>query len=77
MNDADRSEQAKEKLAQLAKVLSISSLNQYLSEAMIGSIAQGRPYSETCGDKCISLVIEKWPNHRFNGYDLKFVISSI
>lgn len=77
VNDADRSEQAKEKLAQLAKTLSISSINQHLPEAMIDAIAQGRPYSETCGDKCISLVIEKWPNHRLNGYDLKFVISSI
>jgi hypothetical protein len=44
---------------------------------MKGAIVEGNPYSENSGGKTISLAVEEWPNHRFNGYDLKFVISSI
>ncbi|MBF4223000.1 hypothetical protein EAY74_22405 [Vibrio anguillarum] len=39
------------------------------------AISQCEPYSEILLDKKISLVVEKWPNHTFNGYDIKFIIS--
>jgi hypothetical protein len=77
VNDAARSEMAQENLIELAEALSLSSLNQGLSEQMKKAIVQGGQYSEKCGNKTITLAIEKWPGHRFNGYDLKFVISSI
>jgi len=77
VNDAARSKIAQERLIVLAEILSLSSLNQCLSEQMKKAIVQGEPNSEKCGNKTISLVVEKWPSHRFNGYDLKFVISSI
>ena len=77
VNDATRSQQERRKLLELAEVLSLSSLNKPLSEDMEGAIVEGKPYSENAERKTISLAVEEWQNHRFNGYDLKFVISSI
>ncbi len=77
VNDAARSEMAQGKLIELGEALSLSSLNQGLSEQMEKAIVQGGQYSEKCGNKKITLAVEKWAGHRFNGYDLKFVISSI
>lgn len=77
VNDAARSQQAREKLEKIAEALSISSLNKPLSDEMKYAISQCEPYSEICGNKTISLSVEKWPNHRFNGYDLKFLVSNI
>ncbi|WHI48417.1 hypothetical protein [Microbulbifer sp. VAAF005] len=77
VNDAARSKQACEKLEGMAEALCNSSLNLSLPEGMKNAISNCEPYSEKCKDKTISLVVESWPNHRFNGYDLKFVISSI
>lgn len=77
VNDDARSNQACKKLEETAEALSIYSLNQPLSEEMKNAISCSKPYSEKCDGKTISLVVEHWPNHRFNGYDLKFLISSI
>ncbi len=77
VNDAARSQQACEKLEEMAEALSISSLNQPLSEGMKNAISNCESYSEKCEGKKMSFDIERWPNHRFNGYDLKFLISSI
>lgn len=77
VNDSSRSQQACAKLKGIAETLSNSSLNLSLSEGMKNAISNCKPYSEKCKDKTISLVVESWPNHRFNGYDLKFVISRI
>ncbi|MBF4376826.1 hypothetical protein EAY46_28005, partial [Vibrio anguillarum] len=75
VNDDARSLQAREKLEEIAQALSISSLNKPLSKKMKMAISQCEPYSEILLDKKISLVVEKWPNHTFNGYDIKFIIS--
>ena len=77
VNDATRSEMAREKLLGLAEALSLSSLNQCLSGKIKEAIVKGEQYSEKCENKIISLVVEKWAGHRFNGYDFKFVISCI
>ncbi len=77
VNDAVRTQKAREKLAELADALSLTSLNESLSDEVKNAIALGKPYSEKCGNKTISLDVEKWPNHSFNGYDFKFIISSI
>ncbi|MBV1914179.1 MAG: hypothetical protein KUG72_02265 [Pseudomonadales bacterium] len=76
VNDAVRSEMAQRKLIDLAEVLSLSSLKQGLSEEMKKAILQGEQYSEQYGNKKITLAVENWVDHRLNGYDLKFVISS-
>lgn len=77
VNDVSDSQIAREKLLDLANVLSLSSLSQSLSDRMKNAILRGTPYSETCGNKTISLSMDVWPNHRLNGYDIKFVVSSI
>lgn len=77
VNDATRSQQAYSMLSEIAEALSIASLNQLLSEEMKNAISGCKPYSEKFEGKTISLAVECWPNHRFNGYDLKFIISSI
>lgn len=77
VNDAARSQQACEKLKRTAETFSNSSLNLSLSEDMKYAISNCKPYSEKCKDKTVSLAVESWPSHSFNGYDLKFVISSI
>lgn len=77
ITDAARSNKALEYLLELAEYLSFSSLNQYLSDEMKNSVIQGKQYSENSGSKIISLTLDKWPNHAFNGYELKFIILSI
>jgi hypothetical protein len=77
VNDAARSQQACNMLNKMAEALSIASLSHLLSEEMKNAISGCEPYSEKFEGKTISLVVERWPNHRFNGYDLKFLISSI
>lgn len=77
VNDASRSQQACEKLEAMAEVLSISSLNLPLSDEMKSAISGCNSYSEKVEGKTIALVVERWPNHKFNGFDLKILISSI
>ncbi|WP_319783985.1 hypothetical protein [Oceanisphaera sp. IT1-181] len=77
VNDAARSQQACDMLKEKAEALSISSLSQPLSEEMKNAISSCEPYSEKFEDKKISLIVEYWPNHRFNGYGIKFVISNV
>lgn len=77
VNDASRTHQACEKLEAMAEVLSISSLNLPLSDKMKSAISSCNSYSEKVEDKTIALVVEHWPNHKFNGFDLKLLISSI
>ena len=77
VNDAARSQQACSKLQEMAEALSIYSLNRPLSKKMKNAILCSQTYCENCDGKTISLVVGHWPNHRFNGYDLKFLISSI
>jgi hypothetical protein len=75
VNDSARTQQALEKLTEMAESLSISSLSRSLSEKMKNAISQCQPYTEECESNTITLVVQKWPNHRFNGYDLKFIVS--
>ena len=77
VNDSARCEMAQGRLIEIAEALSLSSLKQGLSEQMEKAILEGKQYSEKCENKKITLAVEKWAGHRFNGYDLKFVISSI
>lgn len=77
VNDASRTHQACEKLEAVAEALSISSLNLPLSDGMKSAISGCNSYSEKVEDKTIALVVEQWPNHKFNGFYLKLLISSI
>lgn len=77
VNDAARFQLACKKLEGMAETLSTSSLNQPLSEEIKKAISSCEAYTEKYEGKEISLAIEHWPNHRFNGYELKFLISSI
>ncbi len=77
VNDASRTHHACEKLEAIAEALCISSLNLPLSDDMKSAISGCYSYSEKVEDKTIALVVEHWPNHKFNGLDLKLMISSI
>ena len=77
VNDANRYDIAQRKLLYLASILSIASINQELSGKMKDAILHGKQYSENIGKKKIAMIRESWLGHRFNGYDVKFVISSI
>lgn len=77
VNDTARTHQACQKLESTAEVLSLSSLGLSLSEEMKHAISSCNPYSEKVEDKAIDLIVEYWPDHKFNGFDLKFMISSI
>ncbi|MFB2735238.1 hypothetical protein [Shewanella mangrovisoli] len=76
VNDASRAQQACEKLEAVAETLSISSLNRPLSEDMKRAISGCNSYSEKVENKTTELIIEHWQNHKFNGFELKFLISS-
>ncbi|WP_323176055.1 hypothetical protein [Pantoea ananatis] len=75
VNDASRTHQACEKLEIIAEALSMSSLSLPLSEEMKIAISSCNSYSERFEDKTITLIVEHWPNHKFNGFDLKLIIS--
>jgi hypothetical protein len=77
VNDASRTNLACKKLDVMAEALSMSSLSLPLSDEMKSAISSCNSYSEKVEDKIISLVVEHWPNHKFNGFDLKLMISSI
>lgn len=77
VNDATKTHQAYQKLESTAEVLSLSSLGLSLSEEMKNAISYCNPYSEKVEGKTIALIVERWPDHKFNGFDLKFMISSI
>jgi hypothetical protein len=61
----------------MAEALSISSLGLPLSDEMKSAISGCNSYSEKVVGKTIALVVEHWPNHEFNGFDLTILISSI
>ena len=77
VNDAARTRQACDKLESMAEVLSVSSLGRSLSEDMKNAISCCNPYAEEVEGKTVALEVENWPNHNSNGFDLKFMISSI
>lgn len=77
VNDAARTQQACQKLESTAEVLSLSSLGLSLSEEMKNAISCCNQYSEKVEGKVIALIVEYWPDHKFNGFHLKFMISSI
>lgn len=77
VNDSARSHQACKKLQEMAEALSISSLKQPLSKNMKNAISNCEPHSEECDGKSITLHVERWRDHKFHGYDLKFMISSV
>lgn len=77
VNDAARTHQACQKLESTAEVLSLSSLGLSLSKEVKNAISCCNPYSEKVEGKEITLIVEHWPDHKFNGFDLKFMISSI
>lgn len=76
LNDAVRTHKACEKLEKMAEALSLSSLSLHLSEEMKSAISGCHPYSEKVDNKTIALIVEHWPDHDFNGFYLKFMISS-
>lgn len=76
VNDSSRTAQACKKLEVLAATLSMSSLSLPLSNEMKSAITACNSYSEKFKDKTIALLIEHWPNHRSNGFSIKFLISS-
>lgn len=77
VNDAKRTHQALETLDAFAERLSFFSLNKTLSIRMKNAISQCTPYTEKYQDKTVSLLVEKWPDHKFHGYEVKFIISSM
>lgn len=77
VNDASRTDKACEKLEAVAEALSMSSLSLPLSEEMKSAILGCNSHSERVEDKTITLIVEHWPNHKFNGFSLKLLISII
>lgn len=77
VNDVSRAYQACKKLEAMAEVLSKSSLNQPLSEDIKNAIKGCNSYLEQVEDKKIELIVEHWANHKFKGFSLKLMISSI
>ncbi|OAT77004.1 hypothetical protein A9B99_06740 [Mangrovibacter phragmitis] len=77
VNDSSRTRDACEKLEVIAEILSISSLNLPLSQEIKSAILDCNPHSEKVGNKTITLTVQYWPNHNYNGLDIKFLISSI
>lgn len=75
INDSSRALSSKKKLMHLAGILIRKSLNMSMTESTIHALLSGEPHRERYGSKMISVVIDRWPGHSLNGYDIKFVVS--
>ena len=77
VNNSNKSTVAHNKLVELSNTLSKASLNRELSDSMKSAMLNGKEYVEEYGNKKLFINKVIWPGHKFNGYDLKFVVSSI
>ena len=59
----------------IAEILCLSSLGVTLTEEMKNAILGCYPYSEKVAGRTIELIVENWEDHKFNGFDLKLIIS--
>lgn len=77
INDANRSNFAQNKLLDLSNVLSCASLKIELSDATKNAILNAQVYNELQGNKRVSVEKEVWSDHKFGGYSVKFIISTL
>lgn len=77
VNDASKSQVAREELLRVATNLSMASLNRCLSQPMQSAILHGEGCCETFGNKEFSFKMERWPAHKLKGHDFKFIISTV
>ena len=71
MNDGARAHQACEKLESIVEACLKLSLSEEMKNAILGCY----PYSEKVAGRTIELIVENWEDHKFNGFDLKLIIS--
>lgn len=77
INDSSRSHSSREKLLDLAETLIQKSLNMNITESTKNALLAGEPNCECYGSKSVSVVVDFWHGHKFNGHDIKLIVSCI
>lgn len=75
INDSSRSESSRKILLALAETLIKKSLNMNMTESTKKALLAGKPNCESYGSKSVSVAIDFWRGHKFNGHDIKLIVS--
>lgn len=76
INDSIRSQYSREKLLELVETLLQKSLGMKITEFMRNALLAGKSHCEKYGSKSISVSIDFWHGHKFNGHEINFIIAS-
>jgi len=77
INDSSRTHSSREKLLALAETLIQKSLNMDITESTKNALLAGKPNCESYGSKSVSVAVDCWRGHKFNGHDITFIVSGI
>ncbi|WP_312225345.1 hypothetical protein [Stutzerimonas nitrititolerans] len=77
INDSSRTHSSREKLLALAETLIQKSLNMDITESTKNALLAGKPNCESYGIKSVSVAVDCWRGHKFNGHDITFIVSGI
>lgn len=75
INDSSRSHSSRQRLLELAETLIQKSLNMNITESTKNALLAGESYCEHYGGKSVSVAVELWNEHKFNGHDIKLIVS--
>lgn len=77
IHDSSRSRSSRKRLLVLAETLIQKSLNMSITESTKNALLVGEPNWECYGSKSVSVAIDFWHGHKFNGHDIKLIVSGI
>lgn len=77
INDSSRTHSSREKLLALAETLIQKSLNMDITESTKNALLVGKPNCESYGSKSVSVAVDCWRGHKFNGHEITFIVSGI
>jgi hypothetical protein len=77
INDSSRSHSSRKRLLDLAETLIQKSLNMNITESTKNALLAGEPHCECYGRKSVSVAVDLWHEHKFNGHDIKLIVSGI
>lgn len=77
INDSSRSDCSRKILLAFAETLIQKSLNMNMTESTKKALLTGKSNCESYGSRSVSVAIDFWHGHKFNGHDIKLIVSDI
>lgn len=77
INDSRRSQFSREIFLDIAETLIQKSLKMNMTEYTKNALLVGEPNCESYGSKSVSVAIDFWQGHKFNGHDIELIVSDI